>query len=105
MNCECIYYSRGASRQDYIALAEKVKRMSEDIELYPTAISVMNEKTRCCEEYDGWGKTIDIPKGKEVLFVGGKLHYMNDIRNGGRTFHAWHPMEYDISFTDVETFD
>lgn len=105
MNCECIYYARGASRQDYIALAKRIERMSEEIEFYPTAISVMNQKTECCENYDGWGKTTSIPKGKEVLFVGGKLVYMHDIRNGGLIFHAWHPVEHDIDFTDVETFD
>lgn len=104
MNCECIYYSKGATVDDLRVLSEKVKEMGRIVEIYPCAISRMEESAKCNDDYDGWGRTMNIPKYSAVLFVGGKLHYMNPIRIGRRVFNPWHPMD-DPVFADLETFD
>ena len=106
MNCECIYYHKDATIEDYKELAEKIKSVAKIAceELYPTAISRMEEKVTVCEDYNGWGKEINIPKNRSVLFVGGKLHHMIPFRVGRRMFKPWNPMEEPI-FTDLETYD
>ena len=100
MNCECIYYSKTATLEDYEALAKVVKRKGEFLELYPISISRINERCKVCEDYNGWGEHKSIPKYSLVLFVGGKLHYMNEIKVGRRVFRAFHPMDYPV-FTDL----
>lgn len=104
MNCECIYYSKYATKEDLAVLAQRVKEIGEEVELYPLAISRIDEKLKVCEDYNGWGKTMNIQKWSAVLFVGGKLHNMNPIRIGHRVYKPWHPME-EPYFTDLQTFD
>lgn len=106
MNCECIYYSKGAKTEDYEALAQKIKSDAKVYgqEIAPVAISRMDEKIRVCDDYNGWGSYKSISKYSAVLFVQGKLHYMYDYRIGHRVFKALHPMETPI-FTDIKEFD
>lgn len=104
MNCECIYYSKDASVEDCIALAEKIKEIGETCELYPFAVSRMDEKCKCYDDYDGWGDYKYLPKYSAVLFVGGKLHYMNPVRVGHRVFNPWFPDDEPI-YTDLQEFE
>ena len=104
MNCECIYYSKGATRDDLLRLADEIKKAGQYVEIYPLAISRMDERCKCYDDYDGWGQSKTIPKYVAVLFVGGKYHYMNSVRVGHRVFKPWFPDEEPI-FTDLHTFD
>lgn len=105
MNCECIYYRKGATREDLLRLAKFIQHGSKVIERYPTALSVVTEDIKCTPDYDGWGRKVTIPAGSEVLFVGGKLHHMVDIfaDNNKHKFRALHPVERDIKFEDIIT--
>ena len=105
MNCECIYYRKGATREDLMRLAKFVQHGSEAIERYPAALSVITEDTKCAPDYDGFGRKVTIPAGSEVLFVQGKLHYMVDIYadNNKHKFRALFPIERDIKFEDIIT--
>ena len=103
MNCECIYYSKGATMEDLERFTKAVKYTERWIERYPTAISKMDEATLCCEDYDGWGKSNTIPAGSLVAFVGGKLHHMTEIHIGKRVYRPWFPVRHDIKFTDIVT--
>ena len=104
MNCECIYYSKGASQDDLLLLANEIKKIGEQVELYPVAISRLDETCKCCDDYDGWGECKHLPRYEAVLFVGGKYAYMNKVRVGRRVFRAWFPKEEPI-FTDLHTFE
>ena len=106
MNCECIYYSKGAKIEDYETLAQKINADAKayEYEIYPVAISRMDEKVCVCDDVNGWSDFRNIPKYSAVLFVQGKLHYMDDYRIGHRVFKALHPMETPI-FTDIKEFD
>lgn len=104
MNCECIYYSKGAKIENYLELSEEIKRRGQHVELYPCAISRMEESTPAFDDYDGWGKRISIPKWSSVLFVQGKYHYMMPIRIGHRVFRPWFP-ESEPIYDDIKVFD
>ena len=104
MNCECIYYNRNATEDDLLHLAQEIHRRGLYVELYPCALSRMLEKTECFSDYDGWGKSINLPKNSKVLFVGGKYAYMVAITIDGKTFRPWFPAEHDIEFEDVRLF-
>lgn len=103
MNCECIYYSKGATIENYLALAEEIKERGQYVELYPCAISRMEERTPAYDDYDGWGKRTCIPKWSAVLFVQGKYHNMFPVRIGHRVFRPWFP-ESEPVFADILTF-
>ena len=111
MNCECIYYRKGATMEDLLKLAAFVKKTGAIMERYPCAISVMDEKTLVCEDYDGWGNATTIPSGSMVLFVGGKYAYQVPIhlyddsgdRRKCRIFKSWYPINRDIKFHDIKT--
>ena len=61
MNCECIYYRKGATREDLLRLAEFIQRTSGTIERYPAALSVITENIKCTPDYDGFGRKVTIP--------------------------------------------
>lgn len=104
MNCECIYYKKGATTDELLELAKFVQRGSNVMERYPCAISVITEDTDCCDDYDCWGKKKTIPAGSVVLFVAGKLHYQVPIHMGKRNiFRPWYPVSHDIKFYDLKT--
>lgn len=104
MNCECIYYSKGASEEDLLRLAERINKIGECVELYPCAVSRIDEDCKCFDDYDGWGKCKYIPKDSLVLFVGGKYHNMTAVRVGNRTFKPWFPgFDNEPIFTDLQT--
>ena len=85
MNTECIFLSNTA-RTDKKALenlAVYINKLSDEMELYPVALSRITTETKCYPTYDqaaGWApknkKTTILP-GDLVLFVAGKYHYMS----------------------------
>ena len=104
MNCECIYYSKDTGKDKwymnhFCGLAGTIRDMP--CELYPVALSTITEDVKCYKDYEG-GEVITIPAGSVVLFVGGKYHYMNTIRNGRRVFHPYFPVDHEVSFEDIE---
>ena len=106
MNCECIYYRKGATKEDLLRLAEAIEACHErfGIEKYPTAISVMIADTKCAEDYDGFGKKKTIPEGSMVLFVGGKLHHMSETYIGKSKYIPLFPVDHaDVHFKDIQT--
>ena len=92
--------------EDYEAMARKMESVAKvcNQEIYPVAISRMDEKVLVCDDCDGWGKFKNIPKYSTVLFVQGKLHHMIDYRVGHRIFKPLHPME-DPVFTDLKEYE
>ena len=106
MNCECIYYRKGATKEDLLRLAESIEACHErfGIEKYPTALSVMTADTKCADDYDGFGKKKTIPEGSLVLFVGGKLHHMSETYIGKSKYIPLFPVDYaDAHFEDIQT--
>lgn len=112
MNCECIYYNSNKTLRDYKDIAKLIE--SFGVELYPVAISRVISETRTSDTYDGayWFENFNgiIPEDSLVLFVQGKLHYMDDIildgkeRKGLRHIKCWFP-ERNIQFEDIITFE
>jgi hypothetical protein len=94
--------------------------ISDNIELYPVAVSQITRETKCYSSYDeanGWKpktkKTTLLP-GDYVLFIGGKLHYMNKttmrrfLTTGDRQylshFEIVHPDTDETFFEDIKTY-
>lgn len=85
MNTECIITTtnnRGAIDR-MKEIAAQIEAISENVELYPVAISQITVPTNCYKTYDevtGWRpkrqKTV-LAQGDYVVFVAGKYHYMN----------------------------
>ena len=109
MNCECVYYSKSATRSDLLELAKFIEDGSKVMERYPVSLSVITKRVKCFDDYDGWGKSKTIPAGSEVLFVGGKYSYMVDICNVGKdrkTFCALFPDRRVVDFfEDIQLFE
>ena len=99
MNCECIYYRKGATKEELLVLADDINRLS--VELDPVAISIMKAKTEVATDYDAWEKPFNIPENSLVLFVYGKYHYMVNKHVGRKVFKACFPTDYDIEFEDI----
>lgn len=86
MNTECVFISKNNPTDE-----EKLHRLASIInesitphcELYAYTISEIVKTTTSYNSYDeaaGWrskGKRTTLNTGDKVLFVGGKLHYMN----------------------------
>ena len=81
MNCECIYYKKGATQDELLLLANAMECVSLrfGVEKNPVAISIITKDTVCTDDYDGFGKRKTIPQGSVVLFVHGKLHNMSEV--------------------------
>ena len=110
MNCECIYYSKDATEEELMVLAEKINNLDCDIE--PVSIAVVNDKTKVIPDYDGYGKPFYMPEKSLVLFVYGKYHYMNNFKVGNKTFKSCFLPAYefgksvtDFPFEDIKMFD
>lgn len=106
MNCECIYYRKGATREDLLRLANAIESCYErwGFEKYPTALSVITKDIKCSDDYDGFGRKKTIPVGSEVLFVGGKLHYMCEVYIETKKYLPWFPIKHDMDFfEDIQT--
>ena len=102
MNCECVYYNKSFSIDDYAKLGKKIDQ--ERKELYPCTISKITKDIVFTTDYDGLnGTTIEIPKNSLVLFVQGKLLYMDITRQGAKVGFP-KPMEEDW-FLDIYDFD
>ena len=104
MNCECMYYCKDASQDELLRLADVIKEFGKTHELYPAAISRIDEKCKSYYDYDSiWeqcGKSVNVPKDSLVLFVYGKYHYMTNKRIGGKTFKPLFP-DSPVKFTDL----
>lgn len=124
MNCECVMVCK-TDRTDIAKLRELAsllnRYVAENVELYPVCISEITDQTNAYRSYDaanGWGpkgtKTT-LNSGDLVLFIAGKLHYMNksSVRNylpaSDRAiltdFDFWHPAADDDFFEDLEDCD
>lgn len=104
MNCECIYYTKDTGKDkwylnNYISVAVQILNM--DCELYPVSLSKITENVKCYKDFCDDGEIVTIPKGSIVLFVGGKYHYMDAIRNGRRVLHPYFPVDYEVQFEDI----
>ena len=86
MNCECVLISKNDPHDEakLHKLASMInERITYQCELYPYTISEIVKTTAAYNSYDeaaGWrskGKRTTLNTGDKVLFVGGKLHYMN----------------------------
>lgn len=118
MNCECtvIYKPDRNDESKLHALACILSRyVSENVELYPVSISKVTKKTSAYKNYDRtYGKTVLQP-GDYILFIAGKLHYMNKTtvkqytpqndKNFITNFEFLHPDTRDEFFTDILFFE
>lgn len=86
MNTECVIISKNDTHDEtkLHRLASIInERITYQCELYPYTISEITKTTAAYNTYDaaaGWepkGKKTTLNPGDKVLFVGGKLHYMN----------------------------
>ena len=103
MNCECIYYSKDATEEELMVLADKIKAL--DCEYEPVSIAVVNAKTEVTTDYDHWKKPFNVPEKSLVLFVYGKYHYMVNRKVDGKTYKPCFPTDYDFDFTDIKEFE
>ena len=104
MNCECVYYNKNATRENLENLAKWIEQKGELCEIYPCAISKITEDTYCTGDYDGYGKEKCIPENAEVLFVGGKLHYMTPAKVDGISYKPLFPQVTHKFFEDIVEF-
>ena len=112
MNCECIYYNSTKTLRGYKEVAKYIEGLEGEI--YPVAISRIVSPVKVALTYDDANYCEDfnsvLPEDSLVLFVQGKLHYMDDIelpgkeRRGERLIKVWFP-ERSIQFEDIITFE
>lgn len=123
MNCECVLRYRPDPENPVkpLFLGRAIAAdISQKIELYPVTVSVITTDTPAFATYDaahGWGhgKKATLKTGDLVLFVSGKLHYMNkntikrllSTENKGLCagFDILHPAAEEIFFRDAFAFD
>lgn len=114
MNCECIYFRKGAKKEELLRIGNAMECVSKrwGLEKNPVAISVITKDIVCAPNYDGSGKLKTISKGSVVLFVQGKVAYMCDVygqaKNGkyNRRFYGVFPVQHeDDFFEDIVTED
>ena len=123
MNCECIMVFKPDPNNpaEPETLAELLHfYVSDNIELYPVAVSKITRETRCYASYDaahGWApknNKTTLHNGDYVLFVGGKLHHMNKTtikryfpasdKQYLSHFAIIHPDTDEDFFEDIKTF-
>ena len=104
MNCECVYYDKNATRENLENLAKRIKDKGTRCEIYPCAISKVTEETYCTRDYDGYAEEEFIPENSEVLFVGGKLHYMTPTKVDGILYKPLFPQVTHQFFEDIIEF-
>ena len=108
MNTECVIISKNDTHDEtkLHRLASIInERITYQCELYPYTISEITKTTAAYNTYDaaaGWepkGKKTTLNPGDKVLFVGGKLHYMNKAflkqmfdAEGNAVDHIWSPL-------------
>ena len=108
MNCECIYWSKDTGKDKwykhgYVSIAAQILDMG--IELEPVALSTITEDVKCYKGFYDDGEVVTIPKGSVVLFVAGKYHYMDTIRNGRRVYHPYFPVDHEVKFEDITDYE
>ena len=106
MNCECVYYSKNATREELMKVAEVVREWEKECEIYPVALSKITKATKMYPDIDHWGRGATVSAESEVLFVAGKLHYMLPVRVGRKVFLPRFPeWEAEDFFEDIESFE
>jgi hypothetical protein len=123
MNCEAImiFKPNPKEKAEPETLAFLMQTfISENIELYPVAVSQITTETKCYPSYDAaqgyrpkTKKTTLFP-GDYVLFIHGKLHHMNKntmkrfLTAGDKQylshFEIIHPDAYETFFEDIITY-
>lgn len=104
MNCECIYYSKGATEENLINLAQGIYNLDEDF--YPVSISRIIGDTNVSVHIYGKARKTIIPDGSLVLFAAGKYHNMDSFMLGRRSFYRWFPLNpSSLKFEDIIIFD
>lgn len=107
MNAECVYILKEQTMESAHEFVERINKYGKEMEIFPTAISRITYPTRMTGDYDNFGKEFVVKKGTLVVFVGGKLHNMMEIRPKGvkRGFPSWwRSREVPNWFEDIELF-
>ena len=108
MNTECVYILKEQTIESAHKFADKISKYGEDREIFPVAISRITFRTTMTPDYDNFGKRFTVKPGTLVVFVGGKLHNMMEIKPGGarRGFPCrWESRRVPNWFEDIELFD
>jgi len=103
MNCECMYYRKGATKDELLQLVKEVKWIGKFNELYPVALSQIDKKCKAYVDYDDMdlnnAKYKTISAGSLVLFAAGKYQYMYPIYIGHKKYTPMFTNE--VKFTDL----
>lgn len=85
MNTECVYVLKERTVQSAHEFADRIRKYGESREIYPISVAKIKQSTPMTPDYDGFGEEFMVKKGTLVVFVGGKLHNMMEIRPKGAT--------------------
>ena len=108
MNCECVYVLKEQTMESAHKFAERINKYGEDREIYPISIAKITRPTHMTTDYDNWCSPYIVKPGTLVVFVGGKLHNMVEIKPWGakRGFPDRERLDsFDGWFEDLELFD
>lgn len=108
MNTECVYILKEQTIESAHKFADKISKYGEDREIFPVAISKITTGVPMTTDYDGFGRSFIVKPDTLVVFVGGKLHNMMEIKPSGakRGFPCfWFTGNKTDWFEDIELFD
>lgn len=108
MNTECVYILKEQTLESAHKFADRISKYGADREIFPVAISMITFPMHMTPDYDNFGKEFIVQPNTLVVFVGGKLHNMMEIKPKGakRGFPChWNSRRVSNWYTDIILFD